>query len=70
MDFKLYYRQLDREQRKAFANRAQTSTRYIENHLMFRRRIPRPDMLERLAAASQGKVSYGDLVTFFYQEAA
>lgn len=68
MDFKTYYRSLNREQRARFAEVAETSVEYIEIHLISRRKVPKKDLMQRLAQASDGKLSYLDLVEFFDPE--
>ena len=74
MDFETYYRSLPRPERLAFASRADTSCEYIEIHLLAkdlkRRKTPRKDLMERLAAASNGACSIEDIVTFFFLSAA
>lgn len=65
MDFADFYRSLSREERKQFADRASTSPEYIEIHLLPRRKTPRRDKMESLAAASEGVVSYEDVVRYF-----
>lgn len=68
--FKGWYRSLTSEEKAAFAHRANVSRAYIENHLVFRRRTPRPETMERLAVASLGRLSYADMVRFFLLERA
>lgn len=65
MDFAEFYRTLSREDRKQFADRADTSPEYIEIHLLPRRKTPRKDKMIALAAASEGKVTYEDVVRYF-----
>lgn len=65
MDFADYYRALSREERKLFADRADTSPEYIEIHLLPRRKTPRRDKMASLASASNGAVSYEDVVRYF-----
>lgn len=68
--FKLWYRGLTSEEKSAFADRAKVSRAYIETHLVYRRRTPRPETMRRLAAASLGRLSYTDVVRFFLLEPA
>ena len=70
MDWKNWYRGLNRAEREAYAQRAGTTTKYIEIHLMQRHRCPRPDLMARLADATLGRVSYEDLVMFFFAKNA
>lgn len=65
MDFADFYRSLSREDRKQFADRADTSPEYIEIHLLPRRKTPRQDKMKALADASNGAVSYEDIVRYF-----
>lgn len=65
MDFAEFYRNLDRAQRIQFAARASTSPEYIEIHLLPRRKAPRRDTMAALASASQGAVSFEDVVRYF-----
>jgi hypothetical protein len=65
MDFADFYKQLDREDRKRFAERANTSCEYIEIHLLPRRKTPRRDTMRALSDASDGAVSYEDVVRYF-----
>jgi hypothetical protein len=70
MDFADFYKQLSREERKQFADRARTSPEYIEIHLLPRRKMPRRSTMLALASASQGEVSYEDVVRYFLLSAA
>lgn len=65
MDFADFYKNLSREDRKGFASRASTSPEYIEIHLLPRRKTPRKATMEALAEASEGVVSYEDVVRYF-----
>lgn len=69
-DFKLWYRSQTRAEKEAFAARANTTTKYIEKQLVFGKRVPRPDLMRRLADASLGRIGYEDLVMYFYGEKA
>lgn len=70
MDFADFYRALDRENRKQFADRADTSPEYIEIHLLPRRKTPRKNTMQALADASEGVLSLEDLVRYFLLSAA
>ena len=65
MDFDTYYRQLDRDARRKFAERAGTSPEYIEIHLLPRKKMPRKNKMESLAKASRGALSYEKVVEYF-----
>lgn len=66
MNFKTYYRGLEQPEREAFAKRANTSADYINIHLISRNKIPRKKLMESLADASNGCVSYAEVVDYFY----
>ncbi len=67
MDFKLYFYGLTALERNAYADRAGTTVRYIQCHLITRRKIPRPDSMRKLAAASENSISLDDLLAYFYK---
>lgn len=64
-DFKTWYRSQTPEEKEAYAQRAGTTTKYIEKRLMYRKRVPRPKLLQSLAAASLGRLTYDDVIQFF-----
>lgn len=68
MNFKTYYRGLEQDDREAFADRAETSTNYIDIHLIPRHKIPRKESMKMLAKASEGAVSYLEIVDYFYND--
>lgn len=70
MDFKDYFLSMSPEDRAAYAERAETSVKYISIHLVTKTRIPRPELMQKLTDAAEGAFSYRDLVEFFYPEAA
>jgi hypothetical protein len=70
MDFKTWYRSMTREERAAYAERAETTIGYIEIQLIPRNRIPRPALMQRLADASLGRLAYEDVVRYFLQTRA
>lgn len=68
-DFKSFYRSLSVEQREAFALAANTTTVYIETHLVYARKIPRRASMDALwqACTEFGAVfSREDLLAFFF----
>ncbi len=67
MDFKLYFCGLTPLERDAYADRAGTTVRYIQCHLITRRKIPRPRSMQKLAAASEDSVSLDELLAYFYK---
>jgi hypothetical protein len=69
-DFKGFYRSLDSEARRRFAEAAQTTVGHIETHWQYARKIPNPTRMERLYAAC---IQFGadftkaQLIAFFYE---
>lgn len=63
-----YWLELSPEGRKAFAARSELSADYINTHLIHRRKIPSLSAIDRLAAASNGELSYHGLCDFFISE--
>lgn len=66
-DFKSWFFNLTQEQREAYAKRAETSASYIQRQLTARRKIPREDLMKRLAVASEGRWTVPALLAFFYR---
>ncbi|MBV8158294.1 MAG: hypothetical protein JO278_11590 [Dyella sp.] len=68
-DFKSFYRSLSIERREAFALAANTTTVYIETHLVYARKIPRRASMDALWQAC---VEFGasftreELLAFFF----
>lgn len=72
-DFRSVYLGLEEKQRKRFARLAGTTPGYIETHLLARRKIPRPKLMEGLERASEKcgtPISKSDLLSFFYETQA
>lgn len=67
MDFKRYFYALSPFGREAFAERAGTTVGHIRCYLITRRKIPRPEKMQRLIAASHDNVTLDDLLTYFYK---
>ncbi len=67
MDFKRYFYGLTPSERDAYAYRAGTTVRYIQCHLITRRKIPRLKSMQKLAAASEDSVSLDELLAYFYK---
>lgn len=68
-DFKSFYRSLSVDRREAFAAAANTTTVYIETHLVYARKIPRRASMDALwqACADFGAVfTREDLLAFFF----
>lgn len=67
MDFRQWFLSLSDEERESYAEKAGTTAGYIRVHLIGRRKIPRAELMNRLAAASDGKWTVPALLAFFYR---
>ncbi|HDR9497618.1 TPA: hypothetical protein QDC06_000820 [Burkholderia cepacia] len=70
-DLKAFYRSLSASDKKLFAAAADTTTDYIEAHLVYARKVPRPDAMERLASACKqfgAPFDKAALLLFFYPD--
>lgn len=65
MTFDRYFQSLNSEERDAFAESANLSRRYIENHLVYRRKSPKASTLYALSRASNHLFSAGELFEWF-----
>lgn len=71
MNIDEYYKSLNPAGKKAFADRAGTTTNYIETHLLApvrRRRTPRRELFNALVEASNYMVTREELFDWFYPE--
>jgi hypothetical protein len=66
-DFKEWFQSMTQGERQVYADRAGVSKAYIDIFLIHRRRVPRPQMMRKLAEASLDRFSYKDLVGFFFE---
>lgn len=64
--FEQYYRSMSQEDRAAYAERAGTSKEYIEIHLIPRRKVPKKQTMRALSDASEGAVTFEDVVSYFF----
>lgn len=64
-----YWRKLSVDQQAIYAVRAGLSPKYIENHLIHKRKTPRLPALKALANASDGELTLHGLVDFFVEDA-
>lgn len=72
-DFKTFFLGLTREQRVEFAREANTSVAYIQTHLISKRKVPQPPLMNRLARACEkfgSGINREKLLAFFYDKAA
>ena len=67
MLFKDYFLSLTKQSRKEYAKRAGTTEQYISGHLINCYKTPRRKLLIRLADASNGAITFDELVTFFFK---
>jgi hypothetical protein len=70
MDFKEFYSSLSVKEREKYAQDADTSCEYIRIHLVTKKKIPRPELMQKLADASKGKLTLSDILEFFYTKQA
>jgi hypothetical protein len=72
MKLRTYFEGLDSDAKSLYAKRAGTSLNYMQIHLFSEppRKIPRPEMLRRLAKASSGAVSFKEVLSHFYEQHA
>lgn len=69
MDWKAWYLSKSDAARAVYAERAGTSTAYIEIHLLAspnRRKTPKPALMKRLAEASEGEITLEHVLAHFY----
>ncbi|WAL81503.1 hypothetical protein OYT13_16825 [Pandoraea sp. XJJ-1] len=68
-DFKAFYRSLSATDKRRFAQEAGTTTDYIETHLVYARKVPRKQSMDRLFDACKNhgaKFDKAGLIAFFY----
>ena len=68
MTFDEYIQSLNPEQLEAFAERARVSVNYLTLHLMPRRKVPRKELMRRLADSAAPKVERLAVLEHFYPE--
>lgn len=66
MNFKSFVEQLSEEDLKKYAKACGTEPYYIFGHLKHARRIPKPELLDKLWQESSGKLTKKDLLAHFY----
>lgn len=70
MNLRDYFYSLDGDGRAAYAARVGTSVDYLRQFSIPKRAEPkklaRPPLMRKLAAASEGRVSYGEVLSHFY----
>lgn len=71
-DIKVYYRNLNKDEKGQFVKNAKCSKEYLEIHLFAPdgpRKTPRKGTMENLAKATNGEISFRDVMAFFYEPA-
>lgn len=66
MSFPDFYRSLSNSARDEFALKALRSRAYIEKHLLHRKKFPSAATIALLAAATDGRFTYSELLIWFY----
>lgn len=68
MILRAYYDSLNSKEKMAYAERAGTSSQYIQIHLMSAppRKVPRPDLMRQLVDATDGACSLEEVLSHFY----
>lgn len=65
-DFKSYIAKLSAEQLGNFATESGTTVNYIKLHLIYKKKLPRPEMIDALVKASQGDFSKYQFIAWLY----
>lgn len=65
-NFNEYVLQMSEECLADFANKSGTTPNYIKRHLIYKKKIPRPEMIDALVLASNGDFSKHDFVSWLY----
>lgn len=61
-----YISKMSDEDLEKFAQVSGTTPNYIKRHLIYKKKIPRPEMIEALVFASEGYFSKHDFVHWLY----
>ncbi len=65
MDFRNYWSSLDDDEKEEFARNSGYSAKYINTHLIYRRKSPPIERIDKLATASNGSLGFYQLCDFF-----
>ena len=68
MSFPEFYKSLSDSARAEFSVKAQRSRAYIEKHLLHRKKFPSAATIALLAAATDGRFTYSELLAWFYPQ--
>lgn len=64
--FKEYIANMSDETLESYAQQAGTTSKYIKRSLIYKTKVPRPEMIEALASASNGDFSKEQFVAWLY----
>lgn len=64
--FNEYVLQMSEERLADFASKSGTTPNYIKRHLIYKKKIPRPEMIDALVIASNGDFSKHAFITWLY----
>ncbi|OAU97555.1 helix-turn-helix domain-containing protein [Moraxella catarrhalis] len=70
MLFNEFWRTLGDEEKVVFAEKCGLSQKYIAIHLVYGYKSPRLGTLQRMADASEGKLTFAELCEFFKPKSA
>lgn len=65
-DFFKYISEMSDEKLNEFAQQSGTTSNYIKRHLIYKKKIPRPEMIDALVRASDGSFSKHDFISWIY----
>lgn len=65
-NFNEYVLQMSDERLAEFASSSGTTPNYIKRHLIYKKKIPRPEMIDALVFASNNDFSKHDFISWLY----
>lgn len=65
-DFRNYVSSLSPDVLERFAVESGTTSNYIKNHLIYKTKIPRPEMIDALVHAGHGEFSKSQFIAWLY----
>ncbi len=65
-NFREYVNSLNPDALETFANSSGTTVNYIKNHLIYKNKIPRPEMIDSLVLAANGAFTKYQFVSWLY----
>lgn len=69
MTFNDFYKGMDQDELKAYADRCGTTVLYLKHQLRRANKVPRADLLNALWEQSRGKLTRQDVLDHFYPSA-